>query len=41
MHEGGVKGINGARIVLVDEWAGEEGDGVHDRVFEAGRHGGA
>jgi hypothetical protein len=41
VHEGGVEGVNGARVVLVDEGAGEEGDGVHDCVFEAGRHCGA
>jgi hypothetical protein len=33
-----VESIDGAGIVLVDEWTGEEGDGVHDRVFETGRH---
>lgn len=37
-HESRVEGIDGARIVLVDEWTGEERDGVHDGVFEAGRH---
>jgi hypothetical protein len=38
VHEGGVQGIDGACVVLVDERGGKEGDGVEDCVFETGRH---
>jgi len=40
VHERSVESIYGAGIVFVDERTGEEGDGVHDRVLETGRHNG-
>lgn len=33
-----MEGIDGTRIVFVDKRRGQEGDGVHDSVFERGRH---